>query len=81
MENVRKLFASDQFAKLCGIEIVDVAEGRAKAQMKLEAHLNGLGSVQGGAIFTLADFVFAMACNFHGPAAVAINIFYLTKYN
>jgi acyl-CoA thioesterase len=36
--------------------------------------LNGLGTVHGGAIFTLADFAFAAACNSHGTVAVALNV-------
>ena len=36
-------------------------------------HLNGVGTVHGGAIFALADFVFAAASNSHGTIAVAIN--------
>jgi len=38
------------------------------------AHLNGYQIVQGGAIFTLADFAFAAASNSHGTIAVAINV-------
>jgi acyl-CoA thioesterase len=30
--------------------------------------------VQGGAIFTLADFAFAAACNSRGQIAVAVNV-------
>jgi acyl-CoA thioesterase len=42
--------------------------------MRLEGwHQNGLGSVHGGAIFTLADLAFAAACNSHGTVAVAVN--------
>ena len=37
-------------------------------------HLNGYRTVQGGAIFTLADFAFAAASNAHGTVAVAINV-------
>ena len=37
-------------------------------------HLNAVGSVQGGAIFTLADFAFAAASNAHGTVAVGINV-------
>ncbi len=33
-----------------------------------------MGTVQGGAIFTLADFSFAAAANSHGTVAVAINV-------
>jgi acyl-CoA thioesterase len=36
--------------------------------------LNGLGTVHGGAIFTLADFAFAAACNSHGTVSVALNV-------
>ena len=34
----------------------------------------GAGTVQGGAIFTLADFAFAVASNSAGTVAVAINV-------
>ena len=43
--------------------------------MKIKKHhLNAVGSVHGGAIFTLADYVFAVASNSHGTVAVAINV-------
>ncbi len=52
-----------------------VEPGHASAKMALTPnHWNGLGSAQGGAIFTLADFAFAAAANSHGTAAVAINV-------
>ena len=38
-----------------------------------ERHLNSLGIVQGGALFTLADLAAAAAINAHGNAAVGIN--------
>jgi acyl-CoA thioesterase len=43
--------------------------------MKIEEeHLNGINTVHGGAIFTLADFTFAVASNSHGVVTVAINV-------
>ncbi len=36
-------------------------------------HLNGLSIAHGGALFTLADFAFALASNSHGTVAVAVN--------
>jgi len=36
-------------------------------------HWNAVGIIQGGAIFTLADYAFAAASNSHGTVAVAIN--------
>jgi acyl-CoA thioesterase len=36
-------------------------------------HWNGMQTVHGGAIFTLADFAFAAAANSYGTVAVAID--------
>jgi acyl-CoA thioesterase len=36
--------------------------------------VNGLGLPHGAAIFALADFAFAAACNSHGRAAVALSM-------
>ena len=36
-------------------------------------HINGVGLVHGGALFTLADFAFAAAANSHEEVAVGIN--------
>lgn len=67
--------ANDQFAARNDIELTEVAPGCAKAKMTLHPHhLNGVGTVHGGAIFTLADFAFAAASNSHGTVAVAINV-------
>lgn len=74
MENIKKFFKKDQFAHFCGIELLEVTPGRALGRMAIkEHHLNGMGTVHGGAIFTLADFIFAVAANSHGMVAVAIN--------
>ena len=74
MQNVKNYFQTDQFAALCNIELLEVAPGHAKAKMPLQPHhWNGLQTVHGGAIFTLADFTFAAAANSHGTIAVAIN--------
>jgi acyl-CoA thioesterase len=70
LKNVR----NDRFAQLLGIEILDVHPGYALAEMKIEEkHRNGINTVQGGAIFTLADYAFAAACNADGSTTVAIN--------
>jgi acyl-CoA thioesterase len=76
MDRIKQFFVErDLFAKHCGIELVEVGKGTAKTRMRVqEHHLNGVRSVQGGAIFTLADLAFAAACNSHGTVAVAINV-------
>ncbi|NLC70874.1 MAG: PaaI family thioesterase [Desulfuromonadaceae bacterium] len=75
MEILKKFFSTeDKFACHCGIELLEAGIGWAKTSMKIEPyHLNGAKTVQGGAIFTLADFAFAVASNSHGPLAVGIN--------
>jgi len=74
MENVKKLLSNDRFAEHCGVELLEISQGRAKAKLDIGPHhLNGVDIVHGGAIFALADLVFAAASNSHGTVAVAIN--------
>ncbi|MCZ7640771.1 MAG: hotdog fold thioesterase [Verrucomicrobia bacterium] len=71
---LQAFFRRDRYAAHSGIELVEVTPGYAKARLPLSAvHLNGLDIAHGGAIFTLADFAFAVASNSHGTIAVAIN--------
>ena len=75
MDAVKRRLGNDQFAQRCNIELLAVSPGIATARMALHPyHLNGIGTVQGGAIFTLADFTFAAAANSHGTVAVAVNV-------
>jgi len=70
---INEFFDGDQFAKLTGVELLEVREGYAKARMEIKSiHLNGGGVCQGGAIFTLADFAFAAATNSHGRLTFSI---------
>ena len=75
MKSMKEFLQRDEYAKHCGIELVSVSPGHAIAKMQLQSwHLNAVGSAQGGAIFTLADFAFAAASNAHGTVAVGINV-------
>lgn len=75
MQEIKQFFATeDKFARHAGIELVDAGPGWSKASMKIEPfHFNGARTVHGGAIFTLADFAFAVASNSHGTLAMGIN--------
>jgi acyl-CoA thioesterase len=74
VKDIKDFFANDRFAAHAGVELIDIAPGRATARMAVkEHHLNAVRIVHGAAIFTLADLVFAMASNSHGTVAVAIN--------
>ena len=73
-EEIKKIFKRDKLAAYLGIELVDVSQGTATSKMEIkEELLNGINTVHGGAIFTLADFTFAVAANSHGNVTVAIN--------
>ena len=74
MDRIKKFFERDLYAKLSGIELVDVKPGYAIAKMDIkEHHYNGVRIVHGGAIFTLADFAFAVASNTDDNVAVSIH--------
>ena len=74
-ETGRQLLAKDAFARKLGIELIEMKKGYARAAMKVTPELlNGAGVTHGSAIFTLADLVFAAACNSHGPVALGLNV-------
>lgn len=65
LEQIRATFAADRFATdAAGCEIRLAEPGHSVCAMTLRPHhLNAAGTPQGGAIFTLADFAFAVAVN------------------
>ncbi|MDR2345071.1 MAG: PaaI family thioesterase [Planctomycetaceae bacterium] len=68
-------FQQDHFAtKVVGVEVLDVRPGYAKTSLQIDTkHHNAVGIVQGGVIFTLSDFTFAVACHVgHNDTLVAI---------
>ena len=74
MTLIETLNKTDRFAANNGIQLTEVREGYAKAEMTVEeCHLNGGGVCQGGAIFTLVDLAFAAVCNSHGLLTFGIN--------
>jgi acyl-CoA thioesterase len=74
MEYAKQFLNDDKFALHAGIELLEVKSGTAKVRMEVKPfHINGVGLVHGGALFTLADFAFAAAANSHEEVAVAIN--------
>ena len=70
----RHHFENDRFAAASGMRLVELRPGFAKTSLIVEErHLNNVGTMQGGAIFTLADFAFGAASKTAGKVAVAIN--------
>ena len=74
------LTSGDRFAAENGITLDSVTPGHATASLKVEKrHLNAGGVCQGGAIFTLADLVFAALVNQGTNLTFSINstVYYL----
>lgn len=68
------LNTKDRFAAGCGARLVEIAPGTAVAVLEVTSeHLNAGGVCQGGAIFTLADLVFAALVNQRENLTFAIN--------
>ncbi|MDR1194707.1 MAG: PaaI family thioesterase [Peptococcaceae bacterium] len=75
LTEAREYFAADRFAtEACGITIEEKEPGGALCRMALSPLLaNALGNPQGGAIFTLADFAFAVASNSREKVVVSLS--------
>ena len=66
------MLAADTASASLGIELLDLAPGRAVCRMTVtERMINGHALCHGGYVFMLADTAFACACNTHGPVTVA----------
>ena len=64
LEEARAHFNKDHFARESGVVLEELSEGAALCSMAItEHHLNALGNVMGGAIFTLADMSGGAAAN------------------
>ena len=73
---IRTLFQKkNAFATFAGIEITEMAPGAATCVMTIrDEHRNLVGTVNAGAIYTLAETAFGAAANSHGTVAVAVNL-------
>ena len=75
LPEVREYFGNDRFAtEACGCEVVEASRGHAVCAFDVRpVHLNAQGNIMGGAIFTLADFALAIACNIGEHPTVAVS--------
>jgi acyl-CoA thioesterase len=71
LEEARKIFSKDRYATvLSGAVVEEIGDNYAKCSMKVtEDHRNAYGGIMGGAIYTLADFAFAVASNYDKECA------------
>jgi acyl-CoA thioesterase len=71
-ESARIMWAEDTATRQVGMQLLEVAPGRAKLSLTVrDEFTNGHGMCHGGYIFMLADSAFAFACNSHNQRAVA----------
>jgi acyl-CoA thioesterase len=73
LDEVRAFFRADRFATLAlGAEIVEARHGHAVVRFQAgPTHANAMGNLMGGAIFTLADYTFAIASSIGQAPTVA----------
>lgn len=77
---MKDFLKNDRFAAFAGVELLEAEKGYAKARMLLTPdHMNAVGVCQGGAVFTLADLVFAAVANNGMPPTLSVsaNITYI----
>ena len=66
---------NEPYGRLLGLEVQDLGPGFAKVAMTVLPELNNIfGATHGGALFSLIDEAFQLACNTHGVLAVALNV-------
>ncbi|MBR3326663.1 MAG: PaaI family thioesterase [Atopobiaceae bacterium] len=75
LEEVRAFFREDRFAtEACGCRVLEARQGHAVCAFDVTpVHRNAQGNVMGGAIFTLADFTLAIACNIGEQPTVSVS--------
>ena len=74
-ESTVGMVKGDAFARELGVELEKIEPGYARVSLRLRPdHLNFLGLVHGGVIFSLADAGFAAASNSYGTRAVALHV-------
>lgn len=65
----------EPYANKLGMQVLLVEPGRCQVQMRVAPDMvNVFGITHGGAVFSLMDEAFQLACNAHGTTAYALNV-------
>ena len=73
LEEVRRIFEGDRFAKENGAVIEAIGDHSATCSLIItDSHRNAMGAVMGGTYFMLADFAFAVATNWEKMGCVSL---------
>ena len=75
VELLWKRCRQESFPQVLGLEVLEIEPGRSKVAMDFRPELcNIFGMLHGGAVFSLLDEAFQLACNSHGEVAVALQV-------
>ncbi len=75
IETIKQKMRNEPYARKLGLGLVLLEPGRATVEMAPQAeNTNLFGMTHGGAIFSLIDEAFQLACNSHGTVAVALSM-------
>jgi acyl-CoA thioesterase len=75
LETLAKRFREEPYARLLGMELVELEAGRAAVRLKIgEGMSNLFGTAHGGVLFSAIDGVFELAANSYGTVAVALSM-------
>ncbi|HEX29723.1 TPA: PaaI family thioesterase [Candidatus Poribacteria bacterium] len=74
-ELLKRASVEEPFARKINAEVVKVGEGEAVVRMRAASDMTNIfGMIHGGAIFSLMDEAFQLACNSHGTVSRALNV-------
>ena len=74
-EAMHRQVGREPFARQLGLKLIDADDGYALVEMQCTLEMENIFRMtHGGAIFTLIDEAFEVACNSHGTVAVALNV-------
>ena len=72
LARIRARCKKEPYPKLLGIEVLEIEPGYARVSMRFKPEMENIfGMLHGGAIFSLLDEAFQLACNARGEVAVA----------
>jgi acyl-CoA thioesterase len=70
---VKQMMATDRFSQWLGIEVLEIAKGYCRLEMKIREDMtNGFGIAHGGISFSVADSALAFASNAGGRKSLSI---------
>ncbi len=80
LTRLRARCENEPYPKLLGIEVLEIQPGYARVSMHFDSGMQNIfGMLHGGAVFSLLDEAFQLACNARGELAVAqqVNTYFL----